>query len=80
MDNKSDLQKAKEKQEARVKFLAERMAMLMAELVVRDMDFGEFCYDEWYRLERVKDNKHFPVCLDFVRMMLKRADQGGSRP
>lgn len=55
-----------------VRFLADRLAVLMAELVARDLDFGDFCHDEFYQLDRVRNNQHYPVCMDFVRNMVRR--------
>ena len=44
----------------------------MAELVIRDMEYGDFCHDEFYELNRVRDNQYYPVCMDFVRNMVRR--------
>lgn len=44
----------------------------MAELVARDLEYGDFVHDEFYQLRRVRDNQYYPVCMDFVRNMLRR--------
>lgn len=48
------------------------MAVLMAELVGRDFEYGAFCHDEFYELDRVRNNQYYPVCMDFVRNMVRR--------
>ncbi len=65
--------------DARIKFLADRLAMLMTELASRDMDFGRFCHDEFYTgqvANFVRGRRTFGVCLDLVRNMLRRHDDG----
>ena len=44
----------------------------MADLVMRDLEYGEFCHDEFYQLKRVRENQYYPVCMDFVRNMVRR--------
>jgi len=54
------------------------MARLMNELVRRDFDYGRFCHDEFYTDEiacYLKQGKEYEVCIDFVRMMIKKHDQ-----
>ena len=62
----------------RLRFLADRMALLMVELVGRDFDFGRFCHDEFYEGE-VADHKRksreYEICIDFVRIMLRKHDK-----
>ena len=63
--------------EARIAFLADRMALLMVDLVRRDCDFGRFCFDEFYKGEvagYLRNSKEYLVCIDFVRKMLRRHD------
>jgi hypothetical protein len=53
------------------------MVLLMVELVQRDLDYGRWCYDEFFEGE-VADHKRksreYEVCIDFVRRMLRRHD------
>ena len=66
------------KQRKRLAFLADRMALLMVELVRRDFDFGRFCHEEFYTDEvagYLQQGKDYQVCLDFVRMMIKKHDK-----
>ena len=61
----------------RLRFMADRMALLMQELVRRDFDFGKFCYEEFYVGEvpdHLRKKKDYDTCLDFVRRMLRRHD------
>ncbi len=63
--------------EARIAFLADRMAILMVELISRDCEYGLFCYDEFYKdelAEKWRQSQHYHVALDFVRNMLRRHD------
>ena len=46
----------------------------MAELVARDLEYGDFCFDDWFDLKRVRENQYYPVCLDMVRRQLGRHD------
>ena len=51
------------------------MAMLMVELVRRDMDYGRFCFEEFYTDEvagYLQQGKEYEICMDFVRIMLKK--------
>lgn len=62
----------------RLVFLADRMAILMVDLVRRDCDYGRFCHDEFYCDEiagYLRNGKEYQVCLDFVRNMLRRHDE-----
>jgi len=52
--------------------LADRLALLLVELVHRDMDYGPWCYDEFYDAGELRKSKEYGVCLDFVRGMVKR--------
>ena len=50
----------------------------MVELVRRDMDYGRYCYEEYYRDEitgYLQQGKEYEVCMDFVRMMLKKQNK-----
>jgi hypothetical protein len=61
----------------RLRFLADRMACLMLELVRRDMDFGTFCHEEFFEGEvadHLRKHKDYDTCLDFVRRMLRKHD------
>lgn len=61
----------------RLRFMADRMALLMVDLVRRDCDYGKFCYDDWYEddvADYLRKSKEYDVCLDFVRRMLRRHD------
>ena len=61
----------------RVAFLADRMAILMVDLVRRDCDFGTFCHDEFYQgvdADVTRESKQYEVALDFIRRMLRRQD------
>ena len=66
------------KSDRRLRFLAERMARLMMDMVGRDMDYGKFCHEEFYTDEvagYLRQGKEYQVCLDFVRMMIKKHDR-----
>ena len=66
------------KQRKRLAFLADRMALLMVDLVRRDCDFGRFCHEEFYTDEvagYLQQGKEYQVCLDFVRMMIQKHDE-----
>lgn len=63
----------------RVAFLADRMALLMVDLIRRDCEYGRFCHDEFYCDEiagYLRSGKEYKVALDFVRNMLRRHDDG----
>ena len=65
--------------EARIAFLADRLARLMVDVVHVQMEYGPICFDEFYSDEyadSVRKSKEFRVCLDFVRNMLRRHDDG----
>ena len=69
--------KDKQKHDDRLRFLADRMALLMCELTNRDLDFGPFCFEEWYtdkRADQVRDTRTYEINIDFVRRMLRRHD------
>lgn len=64
--------------EARIKFLADRLARLMVDIVQMQADYGPICFDEFYTDEyadSVRKSKEYEVCLDFVRNMLRRFDE-----
>lgn len=70
--------KEEKKQAKRLAFLADRMALLMLELVRRDFDFGRFCHEEFYTDEiagYLQQGRDYQVCLDFVRMMIQKHDK-----
>lgn len=61
----------------RLRFLADRMAMLMVELVRRDLDYGRFCHEEYFTDEisdKLRESKEYDTCIDFVRRMLRKHD------
>ena len=65
------------KNERRVAFLADRMAILMVDLVRRDHDYGPFCFDDFYegkKGEEMRKSRYYQTSLDFVRNMLRRQD------
>lgn len=54
------------------------MALLMVELVRRDLDYGRFCFDEFYDDEvadHLRKKREYEICIDFVRRMLRRHDE-----
>lgn len=57
-----------------MRFLADRMAILMVDLVRRDMDYGTFCHDEYYKSDDVRQSTEYEVCIDFIRKMIRRHD------
>jgi len=62
----------------RLRFLADRMALLLVELVRRDIDYGRFCFEEFYTDEvadHLRKSKDYKNCIEFVRMMLRKHDQ-----
>ena len=64
-----------EKKDQQIKFLADRLAYVMAELVRRDLDYGDFCYDAFYtgkQSDEVRASKEYQTSIEFVRMMLRR--------
>ncbi len=68
----------KAKSDRRIAFLADRMAVLMMDLVRRDFEFGKFCHDEFFTNEiagYLRQGKEYEVCKDFVRMMIQRDDR-----
>lgn len=65
------------KSDKRLAFMADRMAMLMVELVRRDLDYGRFCHEDFFTDEvagYLHQGKEYEVCIDFVRMMIKKHD------
>ena len=61
----------------RIAFMAERMALLLLDLVRRDFEYGKACFEDFYTDEiagYLQQGKEYQVCLDFVRMMLKKHD------
>jgi len=64
--------------ELRLKFLADRMAIVLADIVQRDMDYSDICFDDFYRGERADElrrSKHYQVTFDLVRTMVKNHDK-----
>ena len=62
----------------RLAFLADRMALLMVDIVRRDCDYGHFCHDKFYEDEvagYLRQGNEYQVCLDFVRIMIKNHDK-----
>ncbi|KPK74268.1 MAG: hypothetical protein AMJ84_00340, partial [Acidithiobacillales bacterium SM23_46] len=54
------------------------MALLLLELVRRDFEFGKFCFEEFYEGEipdHHRKSRDYEICLDFVRMMLRKHDE-----
>ena len=69
----------KKLQQDRIAFLADRMALLIVDMVRRDCEYGEFCADEFYEGEDAdvtRESKQYEVAIDFVRNMLRRHDNG----
>lgn len=67
----------KAKSDSRIAFLADRMARLLVELVRRDFDYGKYCFEEFYTDEvagYLRQGKEYEVCIDFVRIMIRRHD------
>ena len=67
----------KAKSNKRIAFMAERMALLLLDLTRRDFEYGKACFEEFYTGEvagYLQQGKEYKVCLDFVRMMLKKHD------
>ncbi len=67
-----------EKQTARLAFLADRMARLMADVVQMQAEYGPICFDEFYTdeyAEKIRKSKEYRTCLDFVRSMIKKHDK-----
>lgn len=65
----------KDKQKETIKLLADRLALCMTELANRDMDYGKWCFEEFYTdadSELTRHSKTYKVNLDFVRMMVKK--------
>jgi hypothetical protein len=51
------------------------MALLMVELVRRDLEYGKFCDEEFYEGEiadHLRKSKYYNTCIDFVRKMLRK--------
>ena len=67
----------KARSDKRLAFMADRMALLMLELVRRDFDYGRFCHEEFFTDEvagYLQQGKDYKICMDFVRMMIKKHD------
>ncbi len=70
--------KTEAKNEKRLTFLADRLAIVLSDIVQRDMDYSDICYDDFYRGERADElrrSKQYQVCMDFVRTMVKNYDK-----
>ena len=51
--------------------------MLLVELVRRDLDYGAYCFDDYFEgevAEHLRKSKDYEICIDFVRRMLRRHD------
>jgi hypothetical protein len=58
------------------------MALLMVELVRRDIEYGEFCHEEFFEGEaadKLRQSDYYATCLDFVRGMLRRRNERTAR-
>ena len=78
MEQCNESSELKEKSDKRLAFMAERMSLLMLELVRRDFDYGRYCYEEFYTDETagyLQQGKDYKICVDLVRMMIKKHDQ-----
>ncbi len=67
-----------QKQDKRLAFLADRFAVVLVDIVQRDMDYSDICFDDFYRGERahvMRKSKTYQVTLDLVRSMIKKHDQ-----
>lgn len=63
------------KNDERLAFLADRMAILLVDLVRRDFDYGPFCFDEFFEnqmADEIRRSQHYHVAIDFVRKMVRR--------
>jgi hypothetical protein len=70
-------EKVKTKQNDRLRFLADRMALLLCELTNRDVDFGPWCFEDFYNdkaADKMRESKTYEVNIDFVRFMLRKHD------
>ena len=66
------------KNEYRLKLLADRMAILMVEIIERDFDYGDMCFDDFYygeRADEMRRSKHYQVATDLIRSMIKQHDE-----
>ena len=67
-----------QKQDKRLAFLADRFAVVLVDIVQRDMDYSDLCFDDFYRGERahvMRKSRHYQVTLDLVRSMIKNHDK-----
>ena len=67
----------KQRADERIKFMADRMAILMVEIIELDFDYGDLCFNDFYRGERADEmrrTKHYQVGMDFVRQMIRKHD------
>lgn len=54
------------------------MAVVLVDIVHRDMDYSDICFDDFYKGERANElrlSKHYQVVLDLVRSMIKNHDK-----
>ena len=53
------------------------MALLMVELTRRDLEYGDWCHDDWYDsdvADHMRQDPYYETNLEFVRRMLRRHD------
>lgn len=65
--------------EKQVQLLADRYALVLVELVRRDLDYGPYCYDDWYCGEVADYNRKHRYCKmakEFIRKMIIRDLKG----
>lgn len=52
---------------------------MLTELVNRDLDYGPYCYDDYYdsdEAKRLRQTKNYDTAVEFVRNMLRRHRDG----
>ena len=67
-----------QKQDKRLAFLADRMAIVLVDIVERDMDYSDICFNDFYQGERadaIRRTKTYQVVLDLVRTMVREYDK-----
>ena len=58
------------------------MAIVLVDIVYRDMEFSDICFDDFYRGERANElrlSRHYQVGLDLIRTMVKNHDERGEK-
>lgn len=66
------------KSQDRLRFLADHMAILMVEIIERDFDYGDICFEDFYHGERADEmrrTKHYQIAMDLIRSMMKQHDE-----